>query len=199
MLADKHIRPMEFTRLRRYVELLDKWRRVTSLISPAAFEVIWNRHILDSIYLQRCFPSKLKWLDLGSGAGLPSVVISILLAEEPFAQVHCVESDGRKCSFLRAVANDLSLPVKVHNVRAETLSSNDFGEIDVVTARAFSSMQRIWELSEKFVQSGATLALPRGESSRSEIVSAEASRYHVAVHDNPAANGGFFLEVRRRG
>ena len=91
-------------RLDTYVDLLARWRKATNLISESAFSQVWARHIADSAQLLAFAPLARRWVDLGSGAGFPGMVIAIQLAEIEGAEVHCIESDQRKCAFLRAVA-----------------------------------------------------------------------------------------------
>lgn len=184
-------------KLKKYVDHLDKWRKVTNLISDAAFKDIWNRHILDGLHLQALFSDYTDWLDLGSGTGLPAIVIATMLNERSGAHVHCVESDARKCVFLRSVVQDLAIPAKIHNARIERLPPSSVSGVQIVTAKAFASVQRILSLAEPFLTAGAVLALPRGETSRAEIEALDRARYKYVVHPNPAAYGGFVLEIRR--
>ena len=88
-------------RLAIFVELLDRWRHKTNLISNSTFPTVWTRHIADSAQLKALAPEAKRWVDMGSGAGFPGLVIAIQLADVPGAIVHCIESDGRKCAFLR--------------------------------------------------------------------------------------------------
>ena len=88
-------------RLATFVELLDRWRHKINLISNPTFASVWTRHIADSAQLIALAPDAKRWVDLGSGAGFPGLVIAIQLADVPGAVVHCIESDGRKCAFLR--------------------------------------------------------------------------------------------------
>ena len=87
-----------------FVELLDRWRHKINLISNSTFPSVWTRHIADSAQLIALAPEAKRWVDMGSGAGFPGLVIAIQLADVPGAIVHCIESDGRKCAFLREAA-----------------------------------------------------------------------------------------------
>ena len=185
-------------RIEEYVRLLDRWRRITNLISDDSFQDVWERHVIDSIGLQQTFPAAARWLDFGSGAGFPGVILGIMLADRSGAQIHCVESDGRKCAFLRTVAQTLRIPVKVHNRRAEGLTVEDTGYVEIVTARAFSSVDKILALSELYLRSSATLVLPRGKTSAIEVEEIDTSRYTLNVHANPTAGGGTFLQIQLR-
>jgi 16S rRNA (guanine527-N7)-methyltransferase len=185
-------------RLQLYVRMLGRWRGITNLTSQQNFSRIWERNIDDSLYIQRMCPGAVRWLDIGSGAGFPGVVIAVAIAERSEAEVHCVESDSRKCSFLRAVASELRIPMKVHNQRAESLSIAATGQIDALTARAFSSLNRILELSHEFISSGAVAILPRGEKSFREVELIDANRYTVKINPNPGHEGGFIVVVRQK-
>lgn len=183
-------------RLQSYVALLDKWRRITNLISDRSFDEVWSRHIEDGILVANACPTARRWLDIGSGAGFPGVVLGTLLADQQDAKVHCVESDGRKCAFLRTVADELRIPIKVHNARAETITIRETGDIEALTARAFSSIDHILALGEDYLAKGATAVLPRGKTSAREVETLDAKRYAIGVNSGPG--GGVILTIRER-
>jgi 16S rRNA (guanine527-N7)-methyltransferase len=190
--------PLSVERLRRFVHMLGRWRKITNLTSLRNFSEIWERNIDDSLFIQRMCPSAVRWLDIGSGAGFPGVVIAVAIAERSEAKVHCVDSDSRKCAFLRAVASELCIPVKVHNQRAESLSIAATGQVDALTARAFSSLNRILELSDEYISDGAVAILPRGEKSFREVELIDANRYTVKINPNPGHEGGLIVVVRQK-
>jgi len=179
-----------------FVDLISRWRNITNLMSEEGFQNVWERHILDSVYLQHLFPSYRNWLDLGTGAGFPGIVLGILLADDKYTQIHCVESDSRKCAFLRSVVQELHLPVKVHNIRANELSNIGIVNVEVVTARAFSSIESILQLSEDYMLSGAVLILPLGRTSMQAVEAVDLNRYKLTVDANPLAQGGMFVHIR---
>ncbi len=185
-------------RLRLYVESLDRWRKITNLISDSSFRCVWERHIMDSIYIQKTAAAARRWLDLGSGAGFPGIVIGVMIAEYDDAQVHCVESDARKCAFLRTVIGELQIPVKVHNIRAETVTMAQTGPVDAVSARAFTSIEEILSLGRDYMSNGALAILPRGRTSRGEVESLDAKRYITETRSNPGHNDGLIVIVRQR-
>src|SRR5271156_884008 len=78
-------------RLDIFVDLLVRWQKVTNLISAGDLNYVWTRHIADSAQLLGYAPLARRWVDLGSGAGFPGMIIAIQLAETDGAQVHCVE------------------------------------------------------------------------------------------------------------
>jgi 16S rRNA (guanine527-N7)-methyltransferase len=185
--------------LQRFVQMLDRWRKVTNLISKESFAEVWERHVQDSVKLQRFADFANNWLDFGSGAGFPGIVIGVLLAPRRGARVHCVESDGRKCAFLRAVVAELNIPVKVHHERAERISLCSTGPVDVVTARAFSSIATVLALADDYLAGGTVAVLPRGQSWAAEVETINLARYAVDVRSDPVRAKGAILSVRRRG
>lgn len=196
MLIEQNVSQLARDRLHSFVGLLNQWRNVTNLISEQAFGEVWTRHIVDSVCLRQVCADKFQWLDFGSGAGFPGIVLGILLAEEASAQVHCVESDSRKCAFLRYTVEQLEIPVKIHNMRAENISLKDTGAVEVITARAFSSINKIVQLSECYLRAGAFLLLPRGKTSAQNVEGPIANSYTTVIHDNPLSGGGVFLQIQ---
>lgn len=109
--------------LTRFQTLLAEWNEVMNLVGPLTIATYWTRHALDSAQLIPLAPEATAWADLGAGAGLPGVVLAILLKGRAGAKVHLVESMIKRCRFLEVVAKDLDLPVQIHNARAEDRSS----------------------------------------------------------------------------
>src|SRR5579863_3288080 len=101
-------------RLDRFVALLLQWQQHTNLIAPSTEATIWTRHIADSLQLLDLAPGAKTWVDLGSGAGFPGLMIACALADVPGVQVHLVESIGKKATFLRAAARVCEAPALVH-------------------------------------------------------------------------------------
>jgi 16S rRNA (guanine527-N7)-methyltransferase len=154
-------------RLDTYVDLLARWRKATDLISESAFSQVWSRHIADSAQLLACAPLARRWVDLGSGAGFPGVVIAIQLAEIEGVEVHCIESDQRKCAFLRAVARATAAPAHIHATRIEALDPTMLKPMHAVTARAFAPLPRLVGLARPWLRRGAIGIFPRGRSEAS--------------------------------
>lgn len=95
-------------RLAEYESLLIKWQKSINLVSAATLPELWRRHMLDSAQIAGLAPENaVRWADLGSGGGFPGLVIAILLRDRPGFGMHLVESDQRKCVFMREVARAL--------------------------------------------------------------------------------------------
>lgn len=154
------------------VALLTRWQRVKNLVGPATLATVWTRHLADSAQLPALAPQALRWVDLGSGAGFPGLVIGILLRERQGAQVHCIEANSRKCAFLREVARTLSLPVMVHDGRIEDVLPTLAGPVDVVTARALAPLVDLMSLASGLLTTGALGLFPKGQDVGDELTQA---------------------------
>lgn len=132
-------------RLEIYVDLLARWNTRINLVSPASLSDVWRRHILDSAQLKPHIPATARTLvDLGSGAGLPGLVLAVL----GISDVHLIESDRRKAEFLREAARLTQAKVTIHATRIEMV--DDFSA-DVVTARAVAPLDKLLALAIRFV------------------------------------------------
>ena len=154
--------------LKRFQALLAEWNAVMNLVGPASLPNFWNRHAWDSAQLLKLAPEARTWADLGAGAGLPGIVLAILLKDTPGAKVHLVESMAKRCRFLRAVADELDLPAEIHNARAEELDL----KVDVVTARACAPMVRLLGYAQPYLKRGAVAWFLKGQDVASELVEA---------------------------
>ncbi|WP_165191102.1 16S rRNA (guanine(527)-N(7))-methyltransferase RsmG [Caulobacter soli] len=157
--------------LTRFQALLAEWNEVMNLVGPATIATYWNRHAWDSAQLLQLAPDAKTWADLGAGAGLPGVVLAILLKDTPGAKVHLVESMAKRCKFLRVAVDALGLPAEIHNVRAEELDL----KVDVVTARACAPMVRLLGYAQPYLKRGATAWFLKGQDVATEL--AEAATY----------------------
>jgi 16S rRNA (guanine527-N7)-methyltransferase len=126
--------------LTAYLQLVSTWNARMNLVGPSALAAFWSRHAYDSAQLLPLAPDAKVWADLGAGAGFPGLVLAIQLKETQGACVHLVESMSKRCLFLRTVASELSLPVQVHNRRAE---ETKIAGVQVVTARACAPLSRL--------------------------------------------------------
>lgn len=127
-----------------YETLLRKWQKSINLVSSATLPELWRRHMLDSAQLVALAPESARlWVDIGSGGGFPGLVIAIILKNRPGFRMHLVESDQRKCVFLREVARETGAPVEVHARRIEDFAAESGLKADVVSARALAPLERL--------------------------------------------------------
>ena len=165
--AGRFVSRETFDRLRCYVALLREENARQNLVSASTLNRIWQRHILDSAQLLRFepFPAA-SWLDIGSGAGLPGVVIAALAD----GRVTLVEPRRLRAEFLTRVVEALALDAEVICAKAERIT----GAFDVITARAVAPLGDLLRISEHLSTGKTVWALPKGRSAHSEL--AEATR-----------------------
>ena len=182
-------------RLQAYLRLLDAWQKAKNLVSAGTLQDAWERHILDSAQLLRYGPANAVWLDLGSGAGFPGMVLAILMAKNA-GSVQLVEANGRKTAFLRAVSRETGIPVRIHHARAEDLSAQETGPIGIVTARAFAPLTKLIAYAAPWFAKGAYGLFLKGEGVDNEIEDAAKShRFQYDQFRNAVTPGGSVLKL----
>jgi 16S rRNA (guanine527-N7)-methyltransferase len=151
--------------------MLLRWQSIKNLVAPSTLPNLWTRHIADSKQIVDLAPDCLRWADFGSGAGFPGLVIAICLVDRAGAVVHLIESDHRKCAFLREAARETGAPVLVHNARVETVV-DDLANIQIVTARALTALPDLLVLSMPLLKKGACGLFLKGQDVASELTGA---------------------------
>lgn len=142
-----------------------------NLVSRAARAELRTRHVPESVALARLLPAgEGRLLDLGSGGGLPGMVIALV---RPDLEVHLLDSTAKKTRFLEQVADELRVAVSVHTGRAEQLSTSPLGgTFDVVTARAVASLDTLIGWAMPFLRPGGALYAVKGERWAEELEAA---------------------------
>jgi 16S rRNA (guanine527-N7)-methyltransferase len=167
LLRDQCQMPNEaLDRLKIYVRMLGEWQKTINLVSPTTLPEIWERHILDSAQIWPVIQNLSvgsSIVDLGSGGGLPALVLAMMGAEH----VTMVESDARKCVFLREVSRETSLTnVTVVNKRIEV--ANDI-KAPIVTARALAPLLQLVGWARPFIEANGTMIFSKGQNYQAEI------------------------------
>jgi 16S rRNA (guanine527-N7)-methyltransferase len=157
-----------FERLESYAALLRDENGRQNLVSASTLDHLWDRHVLDSAQLVRFEPrAGASWADIGSGAGLPGIVIACLVT----GPVTLIEPRRLRADFLHKCAESLQLRVEVLCAKAERVS----GAYDVITARAVANLSKLFELSAHLSTGKTVWALPKGRSASAELSRARRS------------------------
>jgi len=173
-------------RLSRYAALLGQWQKRTNLVGPSTLPALWSRHFADSAQLCALAPDARLWLDLGSGAGFPGLVVAIVQTGKPDFRMHLVESNRKKCAFLAEVARETDAPVDVHAMRIEEFAESVQGlKPDVVSARALAPLPRLFELASPFFRERTKGLFPKGREANTEIAAARKG-WEFDVHLSPS-------------
>ncbi len=156
------------TRFDAYVLLLEKWTKAINLVARSTTPNIWRRHFLDSAQVFSYRPKGTTiWVDLGSGAGFPGLVVAILAAQfQPSLKTICIESDQRKVAFLRTVIRELNLNATVVSDRIENAAPVGG---DIVSARALAPLPNLLPLATRHLKSDGNAIFLKGASYLSEI------------------------------
>lgn len=184
-------------RLEAYRAVLERWQSRTNLVGANTLSAFWSHHVADAAFLLSVAPDERYWLDVGSGAGLPGLVIAALLAEGgEGGSVVSVEANARKCAFQRTAVLEMGLrgmavTVDIRNTRLE-----DCGTVGdaVLTARAFAPTVTVLDHAARLRP--RRLLLLKGERHADELSEA-GKRYDVdcTVHPHPIRPGSVALDI----
>jgi len=153
-------------RLEAYAALLREESKRQNLVSASTLDQLWDRHIFDSAQLVAFEPQAgASWADIGSGAGLPGIVVACIVA----GPVTLIEPRRLRADFLHKVGESLHLRVEVACAKAERVS----GKFDVITARAVANLGKLLELSAHLSTGKTVWALPKGRTARAELSEAQ--------------------------
>jgi 16S rRNA (guanine527-N7)-methyltransferase len=164
--AGRDVSRETFEKLDTYVGLLREENKRQNLVSASTLEQVWDRHILDSAQLVRYESlAGASWIDIGSGAGLPGIVIACLVD----GPVELVEPRRLRAEFLHKVSESLGLEATVLCAKAERVG----GKFDVITARAVAPLAKLLEISAHLSTRTTVWALPKGRSAEAELAEAQ--------------------------
>ncbi|KZY37914.1 16S rRNA (guanine(527)-N(7))-methyltransferase RsmG [Roseovarius sp. HI0049] len=182
-------------RLTIYADLLTKWNPRINLVAKSTLGDLWRRHFVDSaqVYNLAIHPVR-HWVDMGSGGGFPGLVIAILAIERDSpTRVTLVESDVRKCSFLRTVIRETDAPATVVNDRVEAISPLS---CDVLSARALAKLTTLLIYVERHLHPSGVALFPKGETWKKEIVEAEQTwKFDHQVAKSQTEEGPVILSI----
>jgi 16S rRNA (guanine527-N7)-methyltransferase len=162
------IHPGSLADYQKWEALLRKWNARINLVAPNSLPEFWERHALDSAQILPMIPKEARTIvDFGSGAGFPGLAVAIQAKHADLDQtVHLIESAGKKASFLKSVSRETSLKTVVHSARIESLPTL---KADIVTARAFAPLHRLFPLAWQHLGEDGQLVLLKGEAVDDEL------------------------------
>lgn len=167
--------------LESYAQLLTKWQRIQNLVSRETLAEVWTRHFADSLQVLKLLdPADTTILDLGSGGGFPALPLAIASKGLNRRSI-LVEPTSRKASFLRTVARELDLDVRVEARRVEEIDSRETGPVDVITSRALASLTRLCAMAAPFFGPTTRAIFHKGREHVEELVESGALWHHDVV------------------
>ncbi|MGB5801640.1 MAG: 16S rRNA (guanine(527)-N(7))-methyltransferase RsmG [Mesorhizobium sp.] len=185
-----------FARLEAFERLFQKWNASINLVAPSTVGDAWERHILDSAQLFRLSPSAIRWVDIGSGGGFPGLILAILLREREGAEIHLIESNRKKASFLQTVTGQFDLPAKVHAKRVEDCYSL-VDDPEVATVRAVAPLPALLTLVAPWLGKKAVGLFHKGRDYQNEVAeSALCWSFDLVEHRSSIDPQSVVLEIR---
>lgn len=190
------VTPEQQIKLDIYEATLLKWQASINLISPQTVTDVKTRHFADSIQLAKYLPeSGDRLFDIGSGAGFPGMVLALL---RPDLQVSLVESNTKKCSFLKHVSRETQADVTVLNKRIEDVFTSDLA-VDVVTARALASLSDLFRYCLPLTESNPDMVMlfMKGAGADDELQAAWADgfAFDLKRHVSAVEPDSWILEI----
>tara|TARA_B100001971_G_C18222376_1_gene558060 strand:- start:1086 stop:1697 length:612 start_codon:yes stop_codon:yes gene_type:complete len=173
-----------------YGELLRKWQKSVNLVSNKTLDDLWRRHMLDSAQLVEYIDNKdIEIVDIGSGAGFPGLALSILGYD-----VTMIESDTKKCLFLKEVIRQLSLFAVVENCRIEDAQHT----ANLLTARALAPLTDLLRYSENLIDADGTCLFQKGRTAEQEIIDARKDgwNFDIQKYESIASEDSYVIELK---
>ena len=154
-------------RLQSYRDLLLHWNQRINLVGPATLDHFWARHALDSAQiLMQARRGDRRWVDFGSGAGFPGLVIAALVGANGGHTVTLIEASVKRCAFLREAARTLGVEVEIISEKIEAVLPRT---VDVVTARAFTSLDGLLSYAQSWMGPDSQALFLKGQDVSTEL------------------------------
>ena len=176
--------------LAHFSKLVEKWTKSIGLVSKQDASAIMSRHVQDCIPVADLIYTS-SWLDFGSGGGFPGLVVAIM---HPNTEVTLVESDQRKCAFLRTASGELGLRnTNVQQIRIEKYQKTS----PVISARAVASISKLLSLCMHCATENTRFIFPKGRRWKEEVDEARAKwHFDFIAHSSQTEKDSAILEMK---
>lgn len=194
-IGKAHVSRETYDRLKHYESLVKKWSPKINLIAKSTLDNVWDRHIVDSVQICQGIDFPQTWLDIGSGGGFPGVVVAILAVERaPDCVITLIESDQRKCAFLRTAIRECGANAKVVSERIEKVPPM---AADVISARALADLTTLLGFAERHLQPGGIALFSKGIQWKKEVDNARSQwQFHLKSTNSWTEPEAVVLEIR---
>ena len=183
-----------------YAQLLIRWQKHINLVADQTIPALWTRHFADSLQLRTIAPTASRWIDLGSGAGFPGLVVAIDLGSEPGASVHLIESNSKKVAFLREVVRETDAPATVVQARIEDVLAGlcRTAAPDVISARALAPLTTLLDYAGEMLKTPTRALFLKGQDIDTELT--RAAKYwnlKYIKHPSGTEQRGCVIEIQQ--
>ena len=174
-----------------YLSSIIKYNKHTNLVGKSTLINPWKSHILDSLQLHTYIKNKeLSILDMGTGAGIPGVILSII----GYNDTTLVDSNGKKIKFLKFLKKSMNLNIKIYLSRLENLNNLKF---DVITSRALTNLNQLISYSQKFLKKNSVVIFLKGKTVNDEIYEAKKNwSFQTSKYQSLSDPRGCVLELK---
>ncbi len=173
-----------------YIERLKKSNQIHNLVGPSTIDIVWDRHINDSLQLSKFISKKnSSIIDLGTGAGLPGVILYVL----GYTNILLIDSKIKKINFIKEFANEMSIEIKTICTRVEKIKNQKF---DFIICRAFAPLVKLLDYSLFFTKKNTSLLFLKGRSVKKEINDAKKFfSFEHTLFPSKSEGGGFVIKI----
>ena len=178
--------------INNYIKKLKKSNQTHNLVGPSTLDIAWDRHINDSLQLSEFIPKKnSSIIDLGTGAGLPGVVLNIF----GYQNILLIDSKMKKINFIREFSNEQNIEIKTICARVENIKNQKF---DFIIGRAFAPLIKLLDYSLFFTKKNTSLLFLKGRNVKKEIEDAKKSfSFNYDLFPSKSKGGGFVLKINK--
>lgn len=194
LMLDYGVSRETIDRFLAYQAILSKWAPRINLVGASTLGSFWDRHILDSAQiLPLASPEAKTWVDFGSGAGFPGLVIAALIQPLDGAQVTLIEASTKRCGFLREAARAMEVKVEIVNDKLENVMPRP---VDIITARAFTALDRLLAYANPWQGSQTQALFPKGGEVSAELEQASTNWiFKSTIHPSVSDARGCIVEI----
>jgi len=165
--------------IKNFVDAAVEFNKTHNIFSRKTKKEVYEKDILECLFLNKNIQKNKTVLDLGSGGGFPGIILSIT---KPTNKISLVESSNKKCYFLRKIKHELSLE-NINIINQKITKNNNIGIFDIITARAFASTQKILELTKNNTHKTTKYLLMKGKetTTNKELKDIDNQRYKYEI------------------
>lgn len=196
-LGQHHVSRETYERLTVYHDLLLKWSPKINLVAKSTLSEAWDRHFVDSVQVFALAPQDQGlWVDIGSGGGFPGMVCAVLAKEQrPDQKTMLIESDQRKCAFLRTVIRELDLNAEVLGARIEKAEPQN---AKVLSARALANLTLLLEFAQRHLADEGVCLFQKGKNWKNEVQKARESwQFDLEAVPSETDTQSAILQIKR--
>lgn len=178
-----------------FTVMFEQWADRINLVAPSTRSNLWERHVEDSAQLVSIKPKAVHWVDIGSGGGFPGIILAILLADNPQAQIALVESNRKKAAFLQSVRARLCPNAAIIAKRIED-ALPILSAPEVLTARALAPVNSLLNMAHDWLGAGTVGLFHKGRGYEKELEeSARFWVYDLIIHQSQIEVDSVILEI----